>query len=95
MDFYIKPSLVKLTFAIILILYSLSGSRISSEGINTLIKTFCLESFNEEIAGTNKEINSSVGNYTCNCFIEKLNEGHRMDNAKEICREDATTKFSL
>ena len=90
-----KYSLVKITFTIILISYSLCESKVQSEGINTLIKNFCLESFKEEIAGTNKRINSSVGEYTCNCFIEKLNDGNKMDDAKEICREGAAKKFNL
>ena len=95
MDFHIKPSLAKITLAFLLILYSLCGNKVSSEGIHTLIKAFCLESFNEEIAGTSKKIDSSIGEYTCNCFIEKLNEGNSMDNAKEICREGAAKKFNL
>ncbi len=66
-----------------------------SQGITAIIKEFCLNEFKKESNYYDSKIDISIGEFTCDCFIDKIDEGHIIKNAKEICKKKATKKFSL
>ena len=63
--------------------------------IKEIIKSFCLESVKNEIVTLPDPIYNEVAEHTCNCFIQRINNGEEINLTKKICKKETSQKFSL
>ena len=63
--------------------------------IKEIIKGFCLESVKNEIVTLPDPIYNEVAEHTCNCFIQRINNGEEIKLTKEICKKETSQEFSL
>ena len=63
--------------------------------IESLLKEICLVSFKTEMDLAKKIEPKGMANFTCECFLEKLNLGTSIESSKDICKEQAAKEFPL
>ena len=80
---------------VILIGMILLGNEVKSEEIDSLITGICIASFNTEMERAGKPPSTEIGDFTCNCFVNKLNNGSSIENAHQICKNKASKVFNL
>lgn len=66
-----------------------------AEEINSIIKYFCLESVKDEMIAHSNQIDNKIAEHTCNCFLERINNGEKLEPAKEICKTQTSIEFNL
>ena len=89
---------LKSPFFILLITIGFSISLYSqakSEELNNIIKLFCLENLKEEVERSKSVIKQDIGDYTCDCFVQKINNNENIESARRICIEETSNKFGL
>ena len=88
----------KLKLAIILISMTLPFIFLEKAGaneMNKLITKMCLKGFYLEMSVAKKNPKKHIGEYACNCFIEKISQGNRISTAQSLCKEEVSKKFNL
>ncbi len=60
-----------------------------------VIKSLCKASFSAQMQIAKLPPNTELGNYACNCFVRKIEEGNSIKEAKRICKHDSKFKFKL
>ncbi len=91
----IRPPQVKLLLSIIIISSTLFYRQSYSSSISLIIKEFCLEEFTKETINHESMINNKIGEFTCDCFVDKMNVGSSIKDAKKICKDKASKEFNL
>ena len=86
---------MRIFFTILITSSSLYYNQGYSADLSLIIKRYCLEEFDKEIINNDSKNKDIVGEFTCNCFLDKLHIGSSINNAKEICKEKASEKFNL
>ena len=83
-------------FLIILIISTLGYSKymLYANDLNNMIKGFCLQSFKKEYLESEKELNLELSEYTCNCFIKRINNNESIESARKKCKEDGLKKYN-
>ena len=66
----------------------------SSTG-NGMIRSFCLVAFKAAMQSADQIPPDGMGNYTCDCFMERLQAGAGIDAAREHCTKEAAARFPL
>ena len=92
---YSRQDITRIIICVLLILTSLFYKEAYSEGLGSVIKSFCLEEFQTETKSVSSKISTSIGEFTCDCFIDKINAGSSISNARDMCKKKATKKFNL
>ncbi|WP_269622795.1 hypothetical protein [Prochlorococcus marinus] len=92
---YKTSYLIKLTIVLTNMFLNIFYSQASSQEINKLIKSICLYEFNQELLNAKKNIPKGSAEFTCDCFINRINNGKKLDKAKVICKDEATRKYNL
>ncbi len=41
------------------------------------------------------QIDNKIAEHTCNCFLERINNGEKLEPAKEICKTQTSIEFNL
>ena len=63
--------------------------------IKEIIKSYCLKSVKDEIVDLPDPIYNEVAEHTCNCFIQRINNGEKISLIKDICKKETSREFSL
>ena len=63
--------------------------------IKEIIKSYCLKSVKDEIVDLPDPIYNEVAEHTCNCFIQRINNGEEISLIKDICKKETSREFSL
>ena len=63
--------------------------------IKEIIKSYCLKSVKGEIIDLPDHIYNEVAEHTCNCFIQRINNGEKISLIKDICKKETSREFSL
>ena len=66
-----------------------------ADEIKEIIKRFCLESVKNEMVSLTDPIYNEVAEHTCNCFIQRINNGEEISLIKDICKKETSREFSL
>ena len=66
-----------------------------SAGNHQLIRTMCMAAFDSAMADAGKTPPEGMGDYTCRCFIQQVENGSGIDSAKDICKQEAVKKFLM
>ena len=82
----------KYKFILLFLLLFAYANRLEAFG---LIKKFCIASIEAQIALTGTEPPEGMKEFTCQCFLDKVNEGYSISSAQSFCREGAIDKFKL
>ncbi|AAQ00140.1 Predicted protein [Prochlorococcus marinus subsp. marinus str. CCMP1375] len=77
------------------LLASLSFEDAHSGSLDRIIKSFCLDGFKKEMVNASNKIPKEMGEFTCNCFLQRINDGDNLDSAREVCKKAATQEFRL
>ncbi len=73
----------------------LAVPRVYSTSIYSIMKNFCIEGYKKEAQSENKVINNEIGEFTCNCFINKYSQGEGFNAARDKCKVEALKKFAI
>ncbi len=80
-----------LTFAVLSLL--LSGTSYGKD-LNELIKAFCIEGYKNEVIKNKTTVDLRLGEYICDCFVNRINKNESLETAREKCKNEALDKFS-
>lgn len=69
------------------------GQAASDEG--GTINRLCLAGFNAAMSHAGKTPPAGMGTYTCNCFLEEVNNGTSIQAAQDICKQKAAARYKL
>jgi len=64
-------------------------------GNHQLIRTMCMAAFDSAMADAGKTPPQGMGDFTCRCFIQQVDNGAGIDSAKDICKQEAVKKFPM
>ena len=95
MKVYSKSIFLKMIVFTIGINLSTFHYQSNANEIKEIIKSFCIESVQNEIVTLADPIINDVAEHTCNCFIQRINNGEEINIAKEICKKETSIEFSL
>ena len=65
----------------------------SAQDDDALIKRFCLAAFDAAIKQAGENPPAGMGESTCNCFIQQVNQGVGLDAARQTCTAEAIKAF--
>ncbi len=60
-----------------------------------MIKDFCLDELRREMRIAGKDFNDELGDFTCNCFFNKIQSGESLILARRTCKEEVSKKYKL
>ncbi|CAI8159216.1 MAG: hypothetical protein AB8A46_02345 [Prochlorococcus sp.] len=90
---------INLHLGLIALLLSLTSSTSAlAEKIhyeNPIIFKLCIIGFNAAMADAEKTPPSGMGEYTCNCFLEQMDNGETIDSAQKICENKAASHYNI
>ena len=95
MNIIFKPKQIKFFSVILAILISILFEKSLGNNLNTMIKGFCLDEFKREMQSKGKEIDNTLGEFTCTCFINRINIGEDIELARQACKDEVTRNFNL
>ena len=87
-----RSSFIRWNYVIIFILFSTIPLRIEAFGV---IKQLCLASIEAQTALSKSKPNKGLKDYSCNCFIDKIDKGESISSAQSNCKKMAIKKFNL
>ena len=62
---------------------------------NGMIRSFCLVVFNAAIERAGKTPPDGMGDFTCNCFMDRLTGGEGIEESRAQCTEEAAQRFPV
>ena len=65
----------------------------SAQDGEAMIKRFCLAAFHAAMKQAGTTPPAGMGESTCHCFIEQVNQGAGLDAARQTCTADAVKAF--
>ena len=74
---------------------SLSCQESLSNELTIVIKEFCLDELKKEMIDSGKEFKHEIGEFTCNCFINKIQTGDSLMLARKTCKDEVSKTFNL
>ena len=63
--------------------------------MDQMVRKFCLQAVNKEVADSGKPAPDGMSAFTCDCVVQQLKLKQSLDGAKAICKAKATEKYSL
>ena len=92
---YSNSIILKIVFFAIGINLSSFHYQSNANEIKEIIKSYCLKSVKDEIVDLPDPIYNEVAEHTCNCFIQRINNGEEISLIKDICKKETSREFSL
>ncbi len=74
-------------------LSSLSAPTLSAD--NGMIRSFCLVAFKAAMESAGKTPPDGMGDFTCNCFMDRLTGGEGIEESRAQCTEEAAQRFPV
>ena len=62
---------------------------------NGMIRSFCLVAFNAAMESAGKIPADILGDFTCNCFMDRLTGGEGIEESRAQCTEEAAQRFPV
>ncbi len=62
---------------------------------NKLIRQMCLASFDSAMSHAGKVPPKGMADYTCDCFLQKMEEGAGIGESQQTCKQAAALKFRV
>jgi hypothetical protein len=59
------------------------------------VNSFCLAGFNAAMSAAGKTPPAGMGEFTCTCFSNRLQQGQSIDQARSACRDEAARRFKV
>ncbi len=59
------------------------------------VSGLCLAGFNAAMVAARKTPPAGMGEFTCKCFVDQINTGASIDQARDTCRTQAATRFNM
>ena len=66
-----------------------------NNGQDDVVTKLCLAGFNAAMTHAGKKPPAGMGQYTCECFLEEVNEGASISDAQGTCKTRAEQHFKL
>ena len=92
---YLKTITRTIFLLIFLSIYSTRGIADEKPNKNNLIKNICLISFESEMEESGESLPKGMAEFTCDCFIKKLNNSSSISLARDKCKKEASKEFNL
>lgn len=73
----------------------LAPARAGDNMMDQMVRSFCLQAVNKEVADSGKPAPTGMPAYTCDCVVQQLKLKQSLDGAKAICKAKAAEKYSL
>ena len=78
---------------LLILLLFINPASTSGFEFDHLIKKICLNQFKNQMAINKTLPPKGMAEYTCNCFMDKINNDLSIDNAIKYCQVKASEKF--
>ena len=62
---------------------------------NGMIRSFCLVAFNAAMESAGNPPPDGMGDFTCNCFMDRLTGGEGIEESRAQCTEEAAQRFPV
>ncbi|MCT0223583.1 hypothetical protein KQ310_00115 [Synechococcus sp. CS-1328] len=59
------------------------------------VKALCMAGFNAAMGAAGKTPPAGMGEFTCTCFLEQVEAGSNIDQARSICRDKAAARYPV
>ena len=66
-----------------------------AEDSGGLIRKICMSSFAAAMRTAGKTAPDGMADFTCNCFLDEVNNGMGLDEAQSRCKSEAAQRFSM
>ena len=76
----------------LLITPSLASRATEAESV---INRLCLAGFYAAMAQAGKTPPPGMGDFTCDCFLQQVNEGRSIQTAQDTCKQKAAQQFDI
>ena len=86
-----------LIFFIAYLIFSQINSRkiYAESGINSIIKSFCIQNLKNEMLKANIKYQDELGEETCNCYLDNFLEDMNHTDSVNECKIKTKNKFNL
>ncbi len=95
MNLYYPVNRLKAIILLLGITTSLLCRESKSNELKFIIKDFCLDEYRREMKEAQKEVNTEIGDFSCNCFIDRIEGGESVTSSLETCKEAVVENFNL
>ena len=68
---------------------------IKAGDMQDVITNICLAGFNREMEVAGKIYNKAMGEFACNCFIQRMSSGYSITQARDLCKKSTSIKFKI
>ena len=76
-------------------LLALMAAPLKASGNSSLIRTMCMAAFTSAMTQAGKTPPAGMGESTCDCFQNQLDQGAAIDSAQAFCKQEAAEAFPL
>ena len=63
--------------------------------MDQMVRKFCLQAVNKEVADSGKPAPVGMQTFTCDCVVQQMKLKQTIDSAKVICKAKTTEKFGV
>ena len=84
--------LAAILFVTIINTYESKWRSVNAENV---IKKICIANFNAQLSLAGKKAPGDMADFTCDCFLTKINKGSSIDLAQQQCKNLAFKEFEL
>lgn len=74
---------------------ALAGTPARAAVDSATVMSLCLEGFETAMAAAGKTPPPGMGAYTCRCFLQQVQKGASISQARSTCRNQAASRFPL
>jgi hypothetical protein len=81
-----------------LLAFALAGQAFTpgqASGLGSIVQTYCLAAFQEEMSQAGKVPPEGMAAYACRCVVDRLTEGTSLSSARSFCRASTARRYSL
>lgn len=73
----------------------LGAARAGDNMMDQMVRKFCLDAVNKDVADSGKPAPAGMPAFTCDCVVQQLKLKQSLDGAKAICKAKATEKYTI
>lgn len=71
------------------------GANAGDNMVDQMVRKFCLQAVNKEVADSGKPAPDGMQTFTCDCVVQQMKLKQTIDSAKVICKAKTTEKFGV
>jgi hypothetical protein len=73
----------------------IGGAQAGDNMMDQMVRKFCLDAVNKDVADSGKPAPDGMPEFTCDCVVQQMKLKQSIDGAKAICKAKAAEKYSL